>query len=68
MKPTPEVFRDVILPQAEEYAIQYLSDPFMWAGKYVYKGKQLFYDTESKGKMFNRGDSHLVDNWDTSIS
>jgi hypothetical protein len=67
-KPTRAEFESVILPKAEQYCLEYLSNPETWTNKYYYRDKEMFYDDETIKHMHGRIGNHLVDHWNVKFT
>jgi hypothetical protein len=65
--PSRTEFETLILPKAEEYTLEYLSNPDKWGNTYTMNGKTMFYDDESSQYMENRRSDHLIDSWEVSL-
>ncbi len=67
-KPTRAEFESIVLPLAQEYTLEYLSNPTLWGGRYMLDGEMLFYDDESSIHMKNRQKGHLINFWVVQFS
>ena len=67
-KPSYTQWKDVVAPIAQEYALDFLSNPDMWGDEYIVDGKQAFVDDESDQHMSWRSKDRLIDNWVVRIT